>query len=159
MIFYTVEQLGKYISTLPKDQVIGVTSGCFDIVHTLHVDYLNKCKRRCDILVVLLDTDWLYEKNKNRNATFNENDRAYLLDNQKSVDIVCFIDSMKDYENHMASFSSLIKTGNKDCIKLFKNSQEIYGQPVISGEGIELNIIPDVQRFISSTEIKDFLKK
>lgn len=159
MIFHNVDQLTKYISTLPNNFVLGVTSGCFDIMHTLHVDYLNKCRRRCDFLIVLIDTDLLYYANKKQVPAFNENDRAYMLDNTKPVDAVCYIDSLDEYKRHMNSFSSLINSGNKTCIRLFKNSDQIYGTPVISGDRMELNIIPDVTRFSSSTEIKDFLKK
>ena len=37
--------------------VIGLTSGCFDLFHSLHLSYLQKCRRMCDFLVVGVDCD------------------------------------------------------------------------------------------------------
>ena len=49
----TRTQLIKICSSLrKKERSIGFTSGAFDLLHAGHVDYLNKAKEFCDVLVV-----------------------------------------------------------------------------------------------------------
>lgn len=40
-----------------KFMVIGYTSGVFDLLHRGHINYLNLCKEKCDVLYVGIDTD------------------------------------------------------------------------------------------------------
>ncbi len=42
-----------------RTEVIGYTSGVFDLFHQGHLNYLTACKRAVDILVVGVDTDSL----------------------------------------------------------------------------------------------------
>jgi cytidyltransferase-like protein len=37
--------------------VVGLTNGCFDLLHPGHVAMLEDCARRCDLLVVAVDDD------------------------------------------------------------------------------------------------------
>jgi D-glycero-D-manno-heptose 1,7-bisphosphate phosphatase len=49
----TRAELRKICSSLKTDgKTIGFTSGAFDLLHAGHVDYLNKAKQLCDVLVV-----------------------------------------------------------------------------------------------------------
>ena len=57
--------LGKYLEfadlcvlrTLFHNKSIGVTTGCFDLLHSGHLVSLSWCKKNCDILVVCLNSD------------------------------------------------------------------------------------------------------
>ena len=52
------ECLKKEISRLKYiGKRIVSTSGCFDILHSGHVEYLEEAKKRGDILVVMLNSD------------------------------------------------------------------------------------------------------
>lgn len=34
---------------------IGLTSGCFDLIHFQHFYYFFRCRRQCDVLIVGVD--------------------------------------------------------------------------------------------------------
>ena len=53
----TQNQLKAIISKQRKKKTIAFTNGCFDILHSGHVEYLEEAKKRADILIVGLNTD------------------------------------------------------------------------------------------------------
>jgi rfaE bifunctional protein nucleotidyltransferase chain/domain len=69
------------------------TNGCFDLIHAGHIDYLCKAKQMGDILIVALNTDESVKriKGKKRPIT-NEDERLFVMDNLKCVDIVTTFD-------------------------------------------------------------------
>ena len=69
------------------------TNGCFDILHQGHVDYLNKAKALGDVLIVALNSDDSVKKIKGEKRPIVKGDeRAFIVDNLKSVDIVTFFE-------------------------------------------------------------------
>jgi D-beta-D-heptose 7-phosphate kinase/D-beta-D-heptose 1-phosphate adenosyltransferase len=69
------------------------TNGCFDILHSGHVDYLIKARALGDFLIVGLNSDLSVRSIKgNKRPIINESERAFLLDNLKCVDFVTFFD-------------------------------------------------------------------
>ena len=69
------------------------TNGCFDILHSGHVDYLNKAKQLGDYLIVGLNSDHSIKNIKgDKRPILNEMERGLLLDNLKCVDFVTFFD-------------------------------------------------------------------
>jgi len=55
-----------------KKYKIGVTNGCFDLYHEGHKYLLNQCKKYCDKLVVLLNTDSSVKINKGKSRPINK---------------------------------------------------------------------------------------
>jgi rfaE bifunctional protein nucleotidyltransferase chain/domain len=69
------------------------TNGCFDILHSGHVDYLNKAKQLGDFLIIGLNSDISVKNIKgDKRPIISEMERATLLDNLKCVDFVTFFD-------------------------------------------------------------------
>ena len=69
------------------------TNGCFDILHTGHVTYLNEAKRQGHILIVGVNSDKSVKKLKGETRPINsENDRAFVLDGLKAVDYTVIFD-------------------------------------------------------------------
>lgn len=65
------------------------TNGCFDILHAGHVDYLAKAKAKGDILIVGLNSDESVSRIKGElRPIINQNERAFVLSNLRSVDYV-----------------------------------------------------------------------
>jgi glycerol-3-phosphate cytidylyltransferase len=74
------------------------TNGCFDILHSGHVTYLNESKKQGDYLVVGLNSDNSVKRLKGESRPINnENDRAIVLSGLKSVDFVCIFDVNKKH--------------------------------------------------------------
>lgn len=76
-------------SAKAEGKVIVSTSGCFDILHAGHVDYLEKAKEYGDILVVFLNSDESVRKLKGpERPIVNEDNRAIVLAGLGCVDYV-----------------------------------------------------------------------
>jgi glycerol-3-phosphate cytidylyltransferase len=68
--------------------IIGYTSGVFDLFHIGHLNLLNNCKSMCDKLVVGVSTDELVMEYKKKNTVIPFHERAEIVRNIKSVDVV-----------------------------------------------------------------------
>lgn len=52
------EQLRRIVSGCRKrKERIAFANGCFDILHAGHINYLEDAKKKCDVLIVALNTD------------------------------------------------------------------------------------------------------
>lgn len=72
-----------------KGKKIVFTNGCFDILHSGHVLYLNEAKKQGDVLFLGLNSDNSVRRLKGENRPINkEEDRKYVLENLKAVDFV-----------------------------------------------------------------------
>ncbi len=82
------EKIATYHSL---DKKIVMTNGCFDILHTGHLTYLNQAKDLGDILVVAVNTDASVQKLKGPNRPINSADqRMFMLAGLACVDYVTF---------------------------------------------------------------------
>lgn len=132
----------KFVKIL-ENQKVGVTSGCFDLLHFYHYHYLARCHAMCDVLIVGVDSDDLVKKNKGRFPAVPEYHRAQMVAALRCVDVVYIQRSLKDL---------LIATESANY--LFKNSPQIYGEHVIGTENAELIIVEDIQEVQSTTALK-----
>ena len=131
-----------------QGKIVGVTSGCFDLLHFYHLRYLEKCKSQCDFLIVGVDSDTLVHANKNKWPTIPEHHRIEMVDALKCVDAVFQMDEIKNIEDFYPIAD-----------KVFKNSNTIYGNEVVVDGGAELVIIPDIEEVYSTTELINKIRK
>lgn len=76
-----------------ESKIVVFTNGCFDIIHSGHVDYLTKAKKLGDVLIVGLNTDNSIKRIKGeKRPILNQDERAFILSNIKAVDYVCLFD-------------------------------------------------------------------
>lgn len=74
---------------MKKKYLIGFTNGCFDLLHEGHIDLLEKSKRKCDYLVVGLNSDKSIKKIKgNKRPILNLKQRKRIIKSIKYVDKV-----------------------------------------------------------------------
>ena len=86
-----IELIVGLLKSLNKSIVF--TNGCFDIVHTAHIEVINKAKELGDILIVAINSDNSVKKLKGPLRPINpEIDRAFLLSNFRTVDYVIIYD-------------------------------------------------------------------
>ncbi len=72
-----------------KGKRVVFTNGCFDILHSGHVSYLEKASHMGDILVIGINSDASVRAIKGRGRPINgERDRAYVLSALSFVDYV-----------------------------------------------------------------------
>lgn len=69
------------------------TNGCFDLIHSGHVDYLVKAKQLGDVLILALNTDHSIKRIKgDKRPILQQDERAFIVSNLKPVDYVTFFD-------------------------------------------------------------------
>jgi D-beta-D-heptose 7-phosphate kinase/D-beta-D-heptose 1-phosphate adenosyltransferase len=89
-ICYTTKQLLQQVKDWRSQKVsIGVVNGCFDILHSGHLDLIRFAKSICDKLIVLLNDDNYITKVKGTNRPYTQN-RIQQLAAIKDVDAVAY---------------------------------------------------------------------
>jgi len=136
-----------------KNKTIGLTSGCFDLIHFQHFWYFIRCKRHCDVLVVGVDSDEMVRKEKGPHRPFIfDFKRAIMVDALKPVSFVLVMNRPED----LRTAASLIRPNF-----LFRNNDfagkenEIWGKEFAD----EIVIIYDVEDHNSTTEISKKIAK
>lgn len=82
-----------------RDKKIVFTNGCFDIIHSGHVHYLNEARSLGDLLFVGLNSDASVKRLKGNDRPVNdEQERKFILENLKCVDFVEIFNEDTPYE-------------------------------------------------------------
>ncbi len=90
-----LEELCRFYHQQGKNVVF--TNGCFDILHSGHVSYLNQSKNYGDVLVVGLNNDESIRRLKGSTRPINElADRIYVLSGLSSIDHIVPFGSAED---------------------------------------------------------------
>lgn len=88
---YEIQPIRKKL--ISENKKVVFTNGCFDILHSGHVDYLTKAKALGDVLIVGLNSDKSIRKIKGeKRPIVSENNRAIIISALKPVDYVVFFD-------------------------------------------------------------------
>ena len=139
-----------YISKINKWKKkfkIGVTNGCFDLLHKGHTFSLKQCNKYCDKLIVLLNSDKSVKKLKGINRPIeNEKLRKKKLLKSKLVDHVIIFNETNPLK--------IIKRIKPDF--LFKGSdyrnKKIIGNKYVKSYGGKVKILKNLKG-ISTTKI------
>ena len=95
-IIYSKEHLNDFL-TLNKYSNIGLTSGCFDILHEGHINNLKISKKNCEHLFVCLSSDEQIKRLKGNSRPINIlNDRLNMLLNYDFIDYIILYDEIDD---------------------------------------------------------------
>jgi rfaE bifunctional protein nucleotidyltransferase chain/domain len=82
---------------LNKYSNIGLTSGCFDIIHSGHIKNLKMCKKLCDTFVVCLSSDEQVKRIKGSERPVNSLiDRIIMLSQFSFIDYIVLYDEEDD---------------------------------------------------------------
>ncbi len=80
--------------------VVGFTSGAFDLLHAGHVEYLEKAKAQCDILIVGLNSDDSVQQYKGKGRPIvPQMERAKLLAGLTAVDYIFIFSERRNQQN------------------------------------------------------------
>jgi glycerol-3-phosphate cytidylyltransferase len=88
---------------MKEKQLIGYTTGVFDMFHIGHLNILKRAKSHCDKLIVGITTDKLAEKLKGKKPVFPFKERVEIVKNIKYVDLVVpqkTIDEIGDHKKY-----------------------------------------------------------
>ena len=145
---YSTENLIKKIVQLKKENIsIGFTNGCFDLLHKGHIYSISEAKKKCDYLIIAINSDVSVKIIKGPNRPIDDQvTRVLKLSKLDDVDaIIIFYD-----DNPL----KLIKDINPDI--LFKGAdykdKEIIGSEFIIENGGKVELI-DILNGYSTTNI------
>lgn len=137
-----------------KGKKIVFTNGCFDILHLGHVSYLKRARELGDYLVLALNTDDSVKKLKGPTRPINnQNDRALVINELKSIDFVTFFSEDTPYEiiNHIKP-DIITKGGDY-------NPEQVVGKDIVESYGGKVEIIPFVDGKSTSNIINKIVDK
>lgn len=118
-----------------KGMNVGITSGCFDLFHNLHLVYLNRCHWLCDLLIVGVDSDDLVRSTKGEGRPIiPEHHRAAMVASQKSVAAAFVIGGAAAFADAVVALGVSV---------VFKN-QVFRDKAVAAGVPAKLVIVADV---------------
>ena len=76
-------------------EVIGYTTGVYDLFHIGHLNLLHQAKELCEELIVGVNTDQLVNDYKHKTPVINERDRTAIIGELRCVDKVVLCDTLK----------------------------------------------------------------
>ena len=77
---------------------IGLTSGCFDLIHFYHFSFFIRCRRYCDYLIVGVDSDELVREAKGPpRPIVPDFYRAIMVDALRPVSFAFIMNSVHDF--------------------------------------------------------------
>lgn len=140
----------ELIHTAFAGKTIGLTSGSFDLFHHLHLVYLQRCRRLCDVLIVGVDSNDLVTLRKRPpRPLVPEHQRVAIVAALKCVDAAFILGSVEEFGRAV------------ECLgvkRIFKN-ETFRNEKVLGGDRAEVVIIPDVKQHSSTTQmIEEILK-
>ena len=133
--------------------IIGYTQGVYDMFHIGHLNLLRNAKKKCDYLIVGINSDELVKKYKNKTPIINENDRAEIVRNIKFVDECLIVNTLDKIEiNKIINFDVIFIGSDWKGNTRWNNTEE-----ELKEYGVDLIYLPHTDG-ISSTILRDKLK-
>ena len=146
----TKDEINKICNDLKlKGKKIVFTNGCFDLLHSGHICYLEAAKKFGDILIIGLNSDRSVRSLKGKHRPINlQSERAIILAALEVVDYVVIFEENTPYELiKLIKPNTLVKGGD------YKN-KEVVGEDIAG----ELKLI-DFLDGKSSTNIIERIKQ
>lgn len=133
-----------------ENRKVVFTNGCFDIIHKGHVTYLNEAKSLGDHLIVGINSDDSVKRLKGKDRPVNnEYDRAFVLDNLKSVDDVLIFNEDTPYDIIKEIIPDLLVKGGD------WKEEDIVGSDIVKKNGGKVVSL----QFVNDYSTTNILKK
>ena len=124
-----INEVGKLSNIFHNqgDKIV-LVGGCFDILHSGHIYFLNQAKKNANILILLLENDDSIRRKKGPNRPVNtQNERAQVLEALIMVDIIILLPkemSDSDYDDVVNLIKpAIIATTKGDPARAHKERQ------------------------------------
>lgn len=126
---------------------VGLTSGCFDLIHFQHFSFFIRCRRLCDHLIVGVDADEVVRAAKGSSRPIIPDfQRALMVDALKPVSFAFVMSGVEDFGRAAELFSPDIIFKNDD---FEGREEEIVGRE----HAKRIVIVKDQKYYDSTTEI------
>ncbi|MBK7631006.1 MAG: D-glycero-beta-D-manno-heptose 1-phosphate adenylyltransferase [Ignavibacteriales bacterium] len=132
-----------------QNKKVVFTNGCFDLIHSGHVDYLVKAKEMGDVLILALNSDSSIRNIKgDKRPILKQDERAFIVSNLKPVDYVTFFEEDTPAEIISELIPDVLVKGADWAI------DKIVGREIVEANGGEVKTIKFVNDQSTSNIIK-----
>jgi len=132
-----------------QNKKVVFTNGCFDLIHSGHVDYLVKAKEMGDVLILALNSDSSIKSIKgDKRPILKQDERAFIVSNLKPVDYVTFFNEDTPAEIISELVPDVLVKGADWAI------EKIVGREIVEVNGGEVKTINFVNDQSTSNIIK-----
>lgn len=132
-----------------QNKKVVFTNGCFDLIHSGHVDYLVKAKEMGDVLILALNSDSSIKSIKgDKRPILKQDERAFIVSNLKPVDYVTFFNEDTPAEIISELVPDVLVKGADWAI------EKIVGREIVEANGGEVKTINFVNDQSTSNIIK-----
>jgi len=132
-----------------QNKKVVFTNGCFDLIHSGHVDYLVKAKEMGDVLILALNSDSSIRIIKgDKRPILKQDERAFIVSNLKPVDYVTFFNEDTPAEIISELVPDVLVKGADWAI------EKIVGREIVEVNGGEVKTINFVNDQSTSNIIK-----
>ena len=132
-----------------QNKKVVFTNGCFDLIHSGHVDYLVKAKDMGDVLILALNSDLSIRSIKgDKRPILKQDERAFIVSNLKPVDYVTFFNEDTPAEIISELVPDVLVKGADWAI------EKIVGREIVEVNGGEVKTINFVNDQSTSNIIK-----
>ena len=147
------KEILKKISEIRHKKIIGFTNGCFDLLHDGHLHLIREAKKRCDFLIIGLNSDESVKMLKGESRPIeNQQQRAKNLSKMEEVDAIAIFNT-KTPENIIKDLNPdiLIKGGDY-------NKTDIIGSKFVIDNGGSVEVIDLLPGFSTTKIINERMK-
>ena len=134
-----------------KDNItVGFTNGCFDLLHTGHLHSIVEAKKKCDYLIVAINSDVSVKLLKGNNRPIdNESTRLNKLSAVKDVDAVIIFTEKTPINIIKALMPNILFKGSD-----YKN-KKVIGSEYVKKNGGKIEFINILDGYSTTSLIKD----
>ncbi len=147
---YSRDEIKSIREQLKKEnKKVVFTNGCFDLIHSGHVDYLVKAREMGDVLILALNTDVSIKRIKgDKRPILKQDERSFIVSNLKPVDYVTFFNEDTPAEIIDELIPDILVKGADWSI------EKIVGRETVESNGGEVKTIKFVNDQSTSNIIK-----
>ncbi len=137
-----------------ENKKVVFTNGCFDLIHSGHIDYLMKAKELGDVLIVGLNSDVSVRNIKgDKRPILKQDERSFIISNLKPVDYVTFFDEDTPFKIIRDLVPDVLVKGADWAM------DKIVGKDVVEEHGGEVKTIEFVNQQSTSNIIRIILER
>jgi D-beta-D-heptose 7-phosphate kinase/D-beta-D-heptose 1-phosphate adenosyltransferase len=151
----TLKELKSVLNFLRNEgKKVVFTNGCFDILHTGHIKYLEKAREYGDLLVLGLNDDHSVRRLKGpKRPLIAQDERAHILAALHCIDYIVLFSELTP-ENLIKEIKPdiLVKGGDY-------RPEEVVGKKIVESYGGRVEIVPFVEGYSTTDIVKKIVEK
>ncbi|MFC1711138.1 adenylyltransferase/cytidyltransferase family protein [Patescibacteria group bacterium] len=146
----TVSDLKSCLPRLRQTSTLVLATGCFDVLHQAHIDFLKAAKNKGDLLIVGLEKDQRVTALKGKNRPINNWQKR--VDSLAKLKMVDFVFSLPNTFSNSKDHLKLLKLIKPDIFAVSQNTPNLEKkQKLVEKIKAKLFIFPFNQKYSTTS--------